>query len=72
MGAAVQGLAVRRAFRQGLNEADFFDDQNALAFKLWQCPLLARSRHDLLRESAFAVAIWGKADIAFCSASVRL
>jgi hypothetical protein len=43
MGAAVQRLAVRRAFRQGLNEADFFDGQNALAFKLWRCPLLALS-----------------------------
>jgi len=35
------------------------------------CPLLAQSRHDHLRESAFAVAIGGKADMAFCAAHVR-
>jgi|GEM_PF-1348369 hypothetical protein len=31
----------------------------------------AQSRHDPLRESAFAVAIGGKADMAYCSANVR-
>jgi hypothetical protein len=34
------------------------------------CPLWGQSRHGLLRESAFAVAIGGKADIAFCGANV--
>ena len=31
-----------------------------------------KSRHDRLRESAFAVAIGGKADMRACSAHVRL
>ena len=30
-----------------------------------------KSRHDRLRESAFAVAIGGKADMDFCGAYVR-
>ena len=35
-------------------------------------PLLAQSGHAPLRESAFAVAIGGKADMPFCAAHVRL
>jgi hypothetical protein len=34
--------------------------------------LWGQSRHDLLRESAFAVAIGSKADMPFCTARVRL
>jgi hypothetical protein len=35
-------------------------------------PLLAQSGHDLVRKSAFAVAIGGKADMGLCTAHVCL
>jgi hypothetical protein len=35
------------------------------------CPLLAQSGHKF-EMSAFAVAVGGKADMAFCTANVRL
>jgi hypothetical protein len=33
-------------------------------------PILAQSGHDLVRKSAFAVAIGGKADMGWCTAYV--
>ena len=46
-------------------------DLRKLVSDACECPLSGgKSAHDGLRESAFAVAIGGKADIAYCTAYV--
>jgi hypothetical protein len=65
---AQQGDGVRRV---GINEHHLFDHIIDIEGHLLEVGLF-RERDDRLRESAFAVAIGGKADIVYCTAYVRL